>query len=269
MCKGYETLDVSLTGREDDVFQITLNNGELNLVDGEMHGELAQVFQDAYESDTRVVVLTGTGTAFSGGGDVNWMQRWVETPEYFEEVAREGEQIIESLVNIEKPVVAKINGDATGLGANIALCCDITVASSDARIGDPHVKVGLAAGDGGAVIWPLLMGLNRAKEFLMTGELINATEAEDLGLVNHAVPEYELDQKVDEIVERLATLPQPAVRYTKLAVNKWLEQGLQSILRESLAMESMSARSPDHEEAVQAFLEGRQPDPPNARSPEE
>lgn len=148
----YETIDVRIDGREDDVFRIELNNGDLNLVDGPMHEELARVFGDAYESDTRVVLLTGTGGAFSGGGDVTWMKLWVDAPEYFEDVAREGEEIIERLANIEKPVVARLNGDATGLGANVALCCDIVVASDETRIGDPHVKVGLAARDSGSVI---------------------------------------------------------------------------------------------------------------------
>lgn len=264
----YKNLDVEIKGREDDVFWIRLDNGDLNLIDGEMHEELAEVFRDAYDSDTRVVVLTGEGKTFSGGGDINWMQEWIESPEYFEDVAREGEEIIESLVNLEKPIIARLNGDATGLGANMALCCDIVVATEEAKIGDPHVKVGLAAGDGGAVIWPLLVGLNKAKEFLMTGKLIQAEEAEDLGLINYSVSEDELDDKVEELINQLASLPQPAVRYSKMAVNKWLQEGVQSILRESLALESMSARSADHKEAVEAFIEGRNPEPPEARSTE-
>jgi len=264
----YETIDVRVEGREDDIFCIKLNNGDLNLVDSEMHKELAQVFRDAYDSNTRIVVLTGEGDTFSGGGDVGWMKEWVDSPQYFEEVVREGEEIIENLANIEKPVIARLNGDATGLGANIALCCDIVIAREEARIGDPHVKVGLAAGDGGAVVWPLQIGLNRAKEFLMTGDLVQAPEAEELGLINHSVPADELDSKVEDMIEKLTTLPQPAVRYSKMAVNKWLQQGIQNILRESLALESMSARSADHKEAVEAFIEDREPDPPDARSPE-
>lgn len=264
----YEKLDVEIKGKDDDVFWIQLDNGDLNLVDGGMHEELADVFRKAYESETRVVVLTGKGEAFSGGGDINWMQEWIDSPEYFEDVAREGEEIIESLVNLEKPIIARLNGDATGLGANMALCCDIVIATDNSKIGDPHVKVGLAAGDSGAVIWPLLIGLNNAKEFLMTGKLIQAKEAEEIGLINHSVSEDELDDKVDELVDQLASLPQPAVRYSKMAANKWLQEGVQSILRESLALESMSARSADHKEAVEAFIEGRTPEPPEARSPE-
>lgn len=266
---NYQTLNVTIEGREDDVFRIEIDQGDLNLVDGTMHEELAEVFTDAYESDTRVVVLTGEGRAFSAGGDVRWMQNWIDDPEYFEEVAREGEEIIENLVNIEVPVIARINGDATGLGATIALCCDIVVASKEVRIGDPHVRVGLAAGDGGAVIWPLLVGLNKAKEFLITGKLVEASEAEDIGLVNHAVPSDELDETVDEIIEEITTLPQPAVKYSKMAANVWLQEGVTKILRQSLALESMSARSADHREAVEAFIEGRDPNPPKARSPKD
>ncbi len=112
-------------------------------------------------------------------------------------------------------MIAKVNGDATGLGATLALFCDIVMLSEDARIGDPHVNVALVAGDGGAVIWPLLTSLNKAKELLMTGELLSAEEAKELGLVNHVVPADELDNATDEMVEKLATGPQTAIRYTK------------------------------------------------------
>jgi len=176
--------------------------------------------------------------------------------------------VLKDLVNLRKPVIARIDGDATGLGATLALFSDITIAAEGARIGDPHVKAGLVAGDGGAVIWPLLIGLNNAKEYLMTGDLVPATEAEDIGLVNHAVPAEELDDKVDELVEKLATGPQLAIQYTKIATNGWLEFGMNNVLRESMALEGMSQGHPDHEEAVDAFLEGRRPNFPTARNPE-
>lgn len=266
--REYDRINVRIEGREDDVFRIELSNPEkLNVVDGTMHEELTYVFKDAYESDTRIVLLTGEGDAFSAGGDVGWMQEWIDDATQFQETLTEGEELIENLVNIEKPVIARVNGDAVGLGATLALHCDIVVASEDARIGDPHVQVGLVAGDGGAVIWPLLTSLNKAKEFLMTGELISAGEAEELGLVNHVVPADELDEKVEERIETLTRLPQPAVRYSKLAANKWLSIGVQQILRESLALEGLSATSPDHAEIVEAFAEGREPNPPSGRAP--
>lgn len=265
---AYDRINVSIEGREDDVFWIELSNPEkLNVVDGTMHEELTRVFKDAYASETRVVVLTGAGDAFSAGGDITWMQEWIDNPEQFRETLAEGEELIEDLVNIEKPVIARVNGDAVGLGATLALHCDIVVASEDAKIGDPHVRVGLVAGDGGAVIWPLLTSLNKAKEFLMTGELIDAGEAEELGLVNHVVPPEELDAKVDERIETLTRLPQPAVRYSKMAANKWLSLGVQQILRESLALEAISATTPDHPEMVAAFADRREANPPSGRDP--
>lgn len=263
----YEHLDVSLDG---DVLTIALDRPEnLNAVNDPLHAELAAVFRDAYDTDARVVVLTGNGDAFSAGGDIQWMKDNVDNPENFLETAREGEEIIESIVNLEKPVIAKVNGDATGLGATLALFCDIVMMSEDARIGDPHVKVALVAGDGGAVIWPLLTSLNKAKELLMTGDLISAEEAKDLGLVNHVVPADELDERTDEMVDKLASGPQIAIRYTKKALNGWLEHGNNIALSRGLALEAAGQQHPDHEEAVDAFLEKRRPNFPSGRDPDE
>lgn len=267
---NYDMLDVSVDGREDDVFRIALDNPEkMNVVNELMHEELTYAFREAYDSDTRVVVLTGTGDSFSAGGDIGWMQGWIEEPERFRKVIRDGEEVIESFLNLEKPVIARINGDAVGLGATLALFADITIASDQARIGDPHVKVGLVAGDGSAAVWPLLVSLSKAKEYLLTGKLMTAEEAVEYGLINQSVPPDELDQAVDEMVDTLASLPQPAVRYTKQALNTWLQLGVDTTLRQSLALEGLSAATPDHEEAVTAFLEDRAPDLPSARSPSE
>lgn len=262
----YENLAVTL---DDDVLRIAIDRPDaLNAVNAPLHAELAQVFDDAYDADARVIVLTGNGDAFSAGGDVNWMKESVEEPGKFLETAREGEEIIESIVNLEKPVIAKVNGDATGLGATLALFCDIVMMSEDARIGDPHVNVALVAGDGGAVIWPLLTSLNKAKELLMTGDLLSAEAAEDLGLVNHVVPAAELDDATDEMVAKLATGPQTAIRYTKKTLNSWLELGNDLALTKGIALEAAAQQHPDHEEAVQAFLDKRQPDFPSGRDHE-
>lgn len=268
--RDYERLDVSIEGAEDDVFYVRFDAPEkMNVIDGQMHEELSNAFRDAYDADTRVVVLTGSGDAFSAGGDISWMQQWVEDPEYMADVVREGEEIVESLTNIQQPVIAKVNGDAMGLGCTLALMSDIVVMSEDATLGDPHVQVGLTAGDGGAVIWPLLTSLNKAKEFLMTGEHLSAAEAEEMGLINHVVPADELDAKVEERIETLTALPQTAVRYTKMATNAWLEMGVQNVLRQSLALETQSSHMDDHREMVEAFLEQREPNPPSARGGED
>jgi enoyl-CoA hydratase len=267
--REYERLDVRVIGVEDDVVEIALSNPDrLNVVDGQMHHDLARVFRDVEDFDPRVVVLTGAGDeAFSAGGDLEWMQdSWISSPAEYIDIYRESKRMIEDLVDLPQPVIARVNGDAAGLGATLALHCDIVVAAESARIGDPHVNVGLSAGDGGASIWPLLTSFNKAKEYLMTGELIPATEAEELGLVNHVVPDDELDEKVEERIDTLTSLSQPAVRFSKVAANAWLRMANEQILRQSLALEGLSAQAPDHAEAVAAFLEDREPDLPSARS---
>ena len=160
---------------------------------------------------------------------------------------------------MEKPIIAAINGDAVGLGATLALFADSTVIADTAKFGDSHVKVGLVAGDGGAVIWPILVGPNRAKEFLMRGKLVSGTEAQAMGLVNHAVPVDQVMEEAMKIARELNALPPLAVRWTKLSVNKYIKQQLNLILDASIAYEMLSINSRDHHEAAKAFLEKRPP----------
>jgi enoyl-CoA hydratase len=262
----YEYLDVSLRGPEDDEFWIELDQPEkLNAVNAKMHEELTYVFKDAYESDTRVVVLTGKGEAFCPGGDASEMELHIEDIEVFMDILREGEEILENMINLEKPIVARVQGPCLALGTTLALYCDIVVASENATFGDVHPQMGLVSGDGGAVIWPLLTSLNKAKEFLMTGRTIDAADAEDMGLVNHVVPQEELDEKVAELVDELATLPQYAVRYSKMAANAHLQMAWVLAGRQGLTLEGLSSQVPDHKEANAAFREDREPDYPSAR----
>jgi enoyl-CoA hydratase len=262
----YEYLDVSINGPEDDEFWIALDQPEkLNAANRAMHQELSRVFRDAYESDTRVVVLTGKGEAFCPGGDASEMELHIEDIEVFMDILREGEEILENMINLEKPIVARVQGPCLALGTTLALYCDIVVASENATFGDVHPQMGLVSGDGGAVIWPLLTSLNKAKEFLMTGRTIDAADAEDMGLVNHVVPQEELDEKVAELVDELATLPQYAVRYSKMAANAHLQMAWVLAGRQGLTLEGLSSQVPDHKEANAAFREDREPDYPSAR----
>lgn len=259
----YQNLDVSL---EDDVFMIRFDRPDYhNAIDEQTHEELPQAFRDAYDADARVVCITGKGKAFSAGGDAGWLTDAIEDPSMWRDTVKHAEELIESLTNIEKPVVAKVNGDAVGLGATIALNTDIVIASEDARIGDPHVKMGLVAGDGGVSIWPLLTNLHKAKEYLMTGDLMSAEEAQDLGLVNYSVPPEELEERVDEMIDKLASGPQVAVRYTKKSLNGWVDFANNMVFKNSLALEAVSAHAEDHEEAVEAFVEKRKADFPTGR----
>ena len=265
--REYSALDVTADG---DVLRDAFDDPDnSNAIGPAAHRELTTVFTDARRHEgIRVVVLTGNGETFSAGGDLDRMKDRIEDPEAdpFEHSLQEAETIVRSLLELEKPIVAKVNGHATGLGATLALFADLVYASEDAKIGDPHVRVGLVAGDGGAVIWPLLTDMHTAKEFLLTGKMATATEAAEMGLVNEAVPPTALDDRVDEVVSDLATGPQTAIRYTKAALNEWLQLGVSRVLRQSLAYEHRSQRDPDHAEAVDALLADREPDFPSARS---
>lgn len=254
----YQTITFKRQGR---ILEITLNLPDsLNAVNEVMHEELARLFVDvSNDPDCDIVVLTGAGLAFSAGGDIKWMQDSIDDPQLFERIAREAKQTIYTILDCEKPVIAKLNGHATGLGATIALFCDVIFASDKAKIGDPHVCIGLVAGDGGAVIWPQLIGYARAKEFLMTGDLIPASEAARIGLINHVVPHDELDAQVNAFAERLASGATKAIRWSKMTVNIGLKQLAHSIMDASLAYETLSNITSDHQEGVNAFREKRKP----------
>jgi enoyl-CoA hydratase len=250
-----------LIERAERRLRITLNRPDaLNAVDAEMHEELSRVFGDAAaDPDSDLIILTGAGRAFSAGGDVAWLQAMIDDPGLFEVCAVEAKRIVFSLLDCEKPVIARVNGPAAGLGATLALFCDVIFAADTARIGDPHVAIGLVAGDGGAVIWPQLVGYARAKEYLMTGELIPAAKAAEIGLINHAVPADQLDAAVDAFAARLEAGATKAIRWTKAVCNIGLEQLAHSIMDASIAYEALSNATRDHQGGLAAFREKRRP----------
>jgi enoyl-CoA hydratase len=257
----YKTL---LAKREDKVLTITLNRPEaFNAVNPDMHTELSQIFAEIQrDRETNAVVLTGAGNAFSAGGDVKGMLdraegRIKEAPA----VSRifEARKIIDDILDCEKPIIAAVNGPAIGLGATIALFCDVIFASEKARFGDPHVKVGITAGDGGAVIWPLLVGPARAKEFLMTGDIMDAQRAERIGLVNYVVPHDKLQEEALNFAKRLANGPTVAINTTKMSVNKMMKHLSNLVLDYSLSVEMHCFNTEDHVEAARAFVQKRSP----------
>ncbi|NKB60265.1 MAG: enoyl-CoA hydratase/isomerase family protein [Alphaproteobacteria bacterium] len=246
--------------RQARVLRVTIDAGKLNAVDFEMHEELARVFPELQrDPDSDLIVLTGAGRAFCAGGDMEWFQSMIDDTALFRGIANDAKRIVNGLLELEKPIVCRLNGAAAGLGASIALLCDVIIADETARIGDPHVKVGLVAGDGGAVIWPQLIGFARAKEMLLTGDLLLASEAAAMGLINHAVPAAELDAKVDEIVGKILGNPRWAVRWTKTAVNLVLRDIANRVMDAAIAYEVSSNATSDRQEAVSAFVEKRAP----------
>ncbi|TDR85518.1 enoyl-CoA hydratase/isomerase family protein [Enterovirga rhinocerotis] len=250
----YRTIEIRRRGR---VLQLVMNRPQaLNAVDATLHEELSRVFVDAAKDEgSDVVVLTGAGRAFCAGGDVDWMQDAIDCPESFETTVAEAKAIVFSLIDCEKPTIAKINGPAVGLGATLALLCDLSFASEETYIADPHVSIGMVAGDGGAVIWPQLIGFARAKEFLLTGDRIDARRAAEIGLVNHAVPPSELDAAVDAFAERLVAGSTKAIRWTKVTTNIALRQLATSMMDTGLAYEALTNVSQDHRDRVRAFRE--------------
>ncbi|MBO6716714.1 MAG: enoyl-CoA hydratase/isomerase family protein [Rhizobiaceae bacterium] len=250
----YETLNLSRRGR---LLTLAFNRPDvLNAFNARMHVEIldAIAFADR-DAESDVIVLTGAGRAFSAGGDLERMEQCIADPDAFAVDAADAKRIVFRLLEIEKPVVAKVNGHAVGLGATIALLCDVIFAAETAKIGDPHVKVGLVAGDGGAVIWPQLVGFARAKEYLLTGDLIPAPEAAKMGLINHAVPDIDLDARVDAFCEKLLAGSAQAIRWTKATVNIELKRIAHAVMDTGIAYEALTVRSPEHRAAVEAMRE--------------
>lgn len=254
----YTTL---LLQRDGNVLNVSFNRPEAsNAFNPQMEVELRRFLMEvAHDAQTHVVVLTGAGKHFSAGGDLGYIREVMERPELFFPTIVEAKQLVQLLLDCPKPIIAKINGHAIGLGATLALFCDITFAANHAKIADPHVLVGFAAGDGGSIIWPQLVGYNRAKEYLLTGDAITAPEAERLGLINHAVPAEELDGRVSDLARRIASGPTRAVQWTKATINIGLKQLAAQAMDASIAYEALSNITADHREAVMAMIEKRKP----------
>jgi enoyl-CoA hydratase len=228
-----------------------------------MHRELRELYaRVADDGELEVVVITGAGKGFCAGADFKQMQDNNEGSAYddgFSSLFVDGVAIARNILSVRRPMIAAVNGDAIGLGASLALFCDVVFMADGARIGDPHVAAGLVAGDGGAVLWPLLVGANRAKEYLMTGDLLSAAEAERIGLVNHVVAAEGLLDAATAMARRLAKGPALAIRFNKQLVNKELEDRVTRLYDMAFAMEAITFRSADHLEAVAAFGERRAP----------
>jgi enoyl-CoA hydratase len=255
---SYEAIKAERNGR---ILTLTMSRpGTLNAVDAVLHEELSRIFYDVNaDSDVDVVVLTGEGNAFCAGGDLQWLNDMHGDPAAFAVTVWEGKRLINGLLDLEKPIIARLPGHAIGLGCTIALFCDIIYAVEETKLGDPHVLVGLVAGDGGAVIWPQLIGYARAKEYLMTGDTLSATKAAEIGLINHVVAADELDGAVDAMAARLAGGAINAIKWTKASVNVGLKQTANAVLDTAFNFEAMSQMTDDHRIATQAFLNKEKP----------
>lgn len=247
--------------RDGDVLIVTIDrpDSDLNAVNDDLHDDLTTLFRELKrETTARAVLLTGSGKAFSAGGDFAWFPQ-LQEPGRMDALRRDAKQLIWDLLDVELPIVAAVNGHAMGLGASIALLCDVIFVADTASIGDPHVRVGIVAGDGGTAIWPLAVGPALAKQYLLTGDPVTAADAERMGLVNRAVPAADLHRTALEFAQRLAVGAPLAVRYTKLAVNKLVKDALNISFDAATALEIVTFRSEDHQEALAALREKRKP----------
>lgn len=247
--------------RDGPVLVATIDHPDspVNAVDAQLHRDLGILFRDLKrEREARAVILTGAGRAFSAGGDMAWFPELRDTGAVHG-LRREGKQIVWDLLDVEVPIVCALNGSAAGLAASIALLCDVVVMAESAVIVDPHVVVGLVAGDGGAAIWPLLLGPLAAKRHLMLGDPLTADEAVRLGVAAEACPADRVGERARAWADRLAAGAPLAVQGTKLAINQQIKRALIDSFDLSTALEIPCLLSSDHVEAVDAYVRKRTP----------
>ena len=253
----YDLPDEISVRAEGAVRVVTLERSEqLNAANEAMHAGLARVWgQLAADPDARAVVLTGAGRAFSAGGDFAWMTRIQADEPYRQRIIDEARAILLEMLRFPLPLIAAVNGPAVGLGCSLAISCDLVLISDSAHLADPHVAVGLVAGDGGAALMPMFTSLLRAKEFVFTGDRIPAPLAVELGLANRVVPAAQLQAEALALAERLAKLPQRALLDTKRAFQLHIEQAARAPMELALATEFRSMGSREHIELVREIQE--------------
>jgi len=238
-----------------------------NPLDEQLHHDLGRVWLDIdADPETRVAVITGAGKAFSAGGDIEWEKNCVGN---YGEVAiqmKAARAIVVNLASCDKPIISAINGPAAGGGLAVALMADISIMAAEAKVTDGHMRIGLAAGDHAALLWPLLCGMAKAKYYLLTADMIDGVEAERIGLVSKCVPRAEVLNEALALADRLANSPQTSLQWTKRSLNQWLLSAL-PIFDLSLAYEMLNWFGPDLPEGIAAFSEKRAPRFPSAGNP--
>jgi enoyl-CoA hydratase len=234
-----------------------MNNPEMrNAFVDPLHEAMTDVWAHlADEPSCRVAVLTGAGRAFSGGGNVPGFIRDYEDPEHRRASIRHARRLMDAMAAFHKPLIAAVNGPAVGLGCSVAVNCDIVLIAERAFIADTHVSVGLVAGDGGAVGWPLMMSLLKAKEYLFTGDRIPAQLAVELGLANRVVPDDQVVAEAVALAHRLAAQPQQALQETKRALNLHLQAAIANVAPFALSSEAESFATEDVKHTVDTFKE--------------
>lgn len=265
MIATYDLPDELTVSGEGRVRTVTLNRPESrNAANQGMHDGLASVWRQlGADPEVHAVVLTGAGPAFCAGGDRAFLQRTADDPGFRYDTMATARRIVTEMMSFPLPVVAAVNGPAVGLGCSLAVLCDVVLMAETAFFADPHVPLGVVAADGGALCWPLLTSLLRAKEYLFTGDRIPAALAERIGLANHVVPDAELRTRAHDLAERLAQQPAQALRDTKRALNLHLSRAVAGVIDFAFAAESETFALP----ALRASLERHRSAGPPATGP--
>ncbi len=255
---GYRTL--SFDEHPHGVLEVVMGTpGRLATADHDGHRELAEIWRDiGSDADVRSVVLRGEGKGFSAGGDFGLVEDMARDFEIRARVWREARDLVYNVINCDRPIVSAMHGPAVGAGLVAGLLADIPIAARDAKIVDGHTRLGVAAGDHAAIIWPLLCGMAKAKYYLLLCEPLSGEEAERIGLIARCVEPGELRSTALEIATRLAQGSATAVRWTKYALNNWLRM-MGPTFDASLALEMMGFAGPDVREGVASHRERRAP----------
>lgn len=233
--------------------------GSMPATDARTHADIATLWpQLGREPGVRAVLVRSVGRGFSAGGAMRLVQDLLHDEGTRLRVMREARELVQGMIDCDLPIVSAIHGAAVGAGAVVALLADISVAATDAKIIDGHTKLGVAAGDHAAVIWPLLCGMAKAKYYLLTCEPLSGAEAERIGLVSLAVPAEELQSKARDVARRLAAGSPSALAYTKRSLNHWLRAAWPAF-EHSLALEMMGFASADAREGLAALQDKRAP----------
>jgi enoyl-CoA hydratase len=241
------------------VLRVTLDHGKMNSADKIMHAELAEIWNDIDKDPTvNAAIITGAGKTFSAGGDFKLIDELVGDFNARVRSWKEARDIVYGLINCSKPVVSAMRGVAVGAGLVCGLLSDISIATPDCRIIDGHTRLGIAAGDHAAIIWPLLCGMAKSKLYLLLCDPMSGAEAERLGVISLVASDAELDGRAVEIATRLATGAQSAIRFTKYSLNNWFRQ-MGPTFDTSLALEFLGLSSHDLQEGLSSLKEKRAP----------
>jgi enoyl-CoA hydratase len=256
---GYQELKIRRV--EPGILELVMGEegGSLSITNARMHGELARIWLDVdRDPETRVAILRGAGRGFSAGGDLAMVEEMTRDFAVRARVWREARDLVYNLINCSKMVVSAMHGPAVGAGLVAGLLADVSIAAKNARLIDGHTRLGVAAGDHAAIVWPLLCGMAKAKYYLLTCEEVSGAEAERLGLVSLVCEESELQAKALEVARKLAAGAQTALRWTKYSLNNWLRLAGPAF-DASLALEVLGFTGPEVKEGIASHREKRKP----------